>query len=433
MDRRSFLKAASLGAALPLLSACGRTVRDGKVRFEGWDYESQLVQQNVTRFTTLNPDVGVSYTPITSSQFIQKITAEFLGGGGPDVLYMYDDSLAGSVEAGYLQPLDGIAGVDEIYDAVYPSNAAAMTYQGKRYGLPYYTDMQSLVYNAEILGRAGISAPPKTLDELEEQALRIKRAGILEFPIGVAAQLSDTAGFWLWGLVYANEADLFDERLRPVMSASGSALTGVFAWLERVSRRSRVLDPACLQLLPVPMDNAVMAGRYAFVITSRYTLRNYNDPAKSKTAGKIRLAQLPSLDGRTRGTVSSTRMYCLGARTEVREKALRLLNYVGGFDAEGKPYTARFWFVQRGLGYAYRALADDPEITGVLRKFADPEVYAQLAHVAKARAVTAVPWYPEFEQSLQRATQRILVGATTAAAASASLDDTARSLAKRYE
>lgn len=432
MDRRSFLKTAALGAALPL-AACGRAAHDGRVRLEGWDYEAQLVQRNVARFTELNPDVGVAYTPITSAQFIRKITAEFLGGGGPDVLYMYDDSLAGSVDAEYLQPLDGIDGVDRIYDAIYPSTAAAMTYQGKRYGLPYYTDMQALVYNAEILSRAGISGPPKTLDELEAQALRIKRAGILEFPIGVAAQLSDTTGFWLWALVYANDTDLFDERLRPVMSTSGSALTGVFEWLERVSRRSGVLDPACLQLLPVPMDNAVMAGRYAYVITSRYALRNYNDPAKSKTAGKIRLAPPPSLDGRTRGTVSSTRLYCLGARTEVRDKAVRLLKYLGGLDAAGQPYTARFWFVQRGLGFAYRDLAGDPEITAVLRRFADPETYAGLARIARARSVTAVPWYPEFEQELQRATQQVLVGGTTPAAASASLDEAARSLAKRYE
>ena len=433
MDRRRFLKTASLGLALPVLAACGRASRDGAVQLEGWDYEAQLVQQNVTRFTSMNPDVSVSYTPITSAQFIQKLTAEFMGGGGPDVLYMYDDSLTSSVEAEYLQPLDGIAGVDEIYHAIYPSNAAAMTYQGKRYGLPYYTDMQSLVYNAKILAQAGISAPPKSLDELEQQAIRIKQAGLLEYPIGVAAQLADTAALWLWALVYANGGDLFDDRLRPVMSASGSALTAVYEWVQRASQRSRVLDPASVQLLPVPMDNAVMAGRYAFVLAPRYALRSYNDPAKSKAAGSARLAMVPSLDGRTEGTVSSTRMYCLGANTEVKDKAVRLLKYLGGFDADGSPYTAKFWFQKRGLGFAYTQLAEDPEIMRQLRTFADPEVYAHLAQVARARKATAVAWYAEFEATLQQTTQQILTGAVTPAAAVAGLDAAAGSLAKRYE
>ncbi|WP_328608792.1 extracellular solute-binding protein [Amycolatopsis sp. NBC_00345] len=433
MDRRAFLKTAALGAALPVLAACGRRGGDGTVRLEGWDYESQLVQQNVSRFTRLNPDVPVAYTPITSAQFVQKLTAEFLGGGGPDVLYMYDDSLAGSVDAEYLQPLDGIPGVDEIYRAVYPSNAAAMTYRGKRYGLPYYTDMQALVYNAEILEKAGISAPPKTLDELEAQSLRIKRAGLLEYPFGVPAQLADTAALWLWALVYANGADLFDAGANPVMGAPGSALTGVFDWVRRASTDSKIMDPACVQLLPVPMDNAVMAGRYAFVLAPRYALRSYNDPAKSKTAGRIRLAPVPSLDGTTQGTVSSTRMYCLGATTEVRDKAIRLLKYLGGFDSGGLPYTAKFWFTERGLGFPFRSLADDPDVRSVLRKFADPVVYAELAQVARARTITSAPWYPEFEQALQRATQDVLVGSASPAAVTAGLDGTARSLAKRYE
>ena len=425
MDRRSFLVTA---ATLPLLAGCAGRGGDGTVRLEGWDYEAQLVQRNVDRFTRLDPDVPVSYTPITSAQFIQKITAEFLGGGGPDVLYMYDDSLAGSVDAEYLQPLDGIAGVDAVYDAIYPSNAAAMTYQGKRWGLPYYTDMQALVYNAEILDKAGISAPPASLDELEQQALRIKRAGLLQYPLGVPAQLADTAALWLWALVFANGSDLFDHDLQPRMSP----LTGVFEWVRRVSRQSKVLDPACVQLLPVPMDNAVMAGRYAFVLAPRYSLRTYNDPAQSKTAGKIKMAPVPSLDGRGQGTVSSTRMYCLNASTRFRDKAIRLLEYLGGFDSTGLPYTAKYWFVQRGLGFPFRSLATDPDVLAVLRKFVDPVVYASLAQAARARIGTAAPWYPQFEQAMQRATQQVMIGATTASAATASLDATARSLARSF-
>jgi multiple sugar transport system substrate-binding protein len=435
MDRRTFLRLAAAGVALPALASCG-AARSGVIRFEGWDYEAQLVQQNVDLFTSRNPGVEVDYTPITSAQFIRKLTAEFLGGAGPDVLYMYDDSLAGSVEAEYLRPLDDIPGVAEVYDAIYPSNAAAMVYGGKRYGLPYYTDMQALVYNAAILEKAGISAPPRTLDELEQQALRIKDAGILQFPIGLPAQLADTAALWTWALVYANGQDLFDEQLAPVMSAPGSATVAVFEWLTRVTRGSAVLDPACVQTLPIPMDNAVMAGQYAFVLAPRYALRSYNDPAKSQVAGAIRLAPVPSLDGAGEGTVSSTRMYCLGRDStrspEVSDGAIRLLHHFGGFDASGDPATARFWFLERGLGFPFPQLAQDPEVLATLETFADPGMYSHLAETARARTVTAAPWYAEFETALQRTTQQVLIGDTDPAAAAAGLDAETRVLAERY-
>lgn len=433
MNRRRFLQLSSLGLALPSLASCVSAGNDGAVRLEGWDYEAQLVQQNVDRFSRLNPDIQVEYTPITSAQFIQKLTAEFMGGGGPDVLYMYDDSLASSVEAGYLRPLDEIAGIEAVYESIYPSNAAAMTYQGKRYGLPYYTDSQALVYNASMLERAGIGGPPKTLDELEQQALRIKQAGLAKYPIGVPAQLADTAAMWIWALVYANGKDLFDKRLRPVMSASGSATVAVFEWLRRATSKSKVLDPACVQTLPIPMDNALMAGQYAFVLAPRYAVRNYNDPTKSKVAGDVRMAPVPSLDGRTEGTVSSTRMYCVSRDTQVADKAVRLLTYLGGFDERGVPYTAKFWFLQRGLGFPFKQLTNDPEVLATLREFADPAMYARLAETARARTIVAVPWYAEFEAALQRTTQSVLVGSTSPSAAAASLDAAARGLAEKYE
>ncbi|AOS64190.1 extracellular solute-binding protein [Actinoalloteichus hymeniacidonis] len=436
MDRRSLLKAAALGLALPgiaSLTSCAGPRRRGAVRFEGWDYEAQLVQQNIDRFIRMNPDVEVDYAPITSAQFIQKLTAEFMGGGGPDVLYMYDDSLASSVEARYLQPLDELDGIDGVYDKIYPSVAEAMTYQGKRYGLPYYTDSQALVYNSDILGQAGFDTPPTTLDELEEQALAIKDAGLLEHPIGLPAQLSDTALMWIWALVYANEADLFDEELQPVMNQAGSITTEVLEWLRRVSADSQVLDPASVQTLPVPMDNAMMAGQYAFSIQPRYSLRNYNDPAVSNSAGVLHLAAIPSLDGRTEGTVSNSRMYCLNLETEVQEKSERLLHYMGGLDDDGEPYTARFWFLERGLGYAFEDLAEDPEIVESLSTFADPETYAYLASVSRARSVVKVPWYAEFEASLQRTVQQVLTGDRSPQEGSAELERSARSLAQRYE
>ena len=49
---------------------------------------------------------------------MQKTVAEFTAGGGPDALYVYDDSLAGWAAAEYLQPLDGMPGVDEVYPNV---------------------------------------------------------------------------------------------------------------------------------------------------------------------------------------------------------------------------------------------------------------------------------------------------------------------------
>jgi hypothetical protein len=40
---------------------------------------------------------------------------------------------------------------------------------------------------------------------------------------------------------------------------------------------------------------------YAFTVGARYALRDYNDPSRSKTAGNLKIAYIPSLDGNVAG------------------------------------------------------------------------------------------------------------------------------------
>jgi multiple sugar transport system substrate-binding protein len=445
MDRRNVLKAAALGLSLPaagpLLVACGGDEPaqnagggggTGPVKFEGWDYEPTLVQQNIDRYTKLNADAKVSYTPVPSAQYVQKLVAEFTANNGPDALYVYDDSLAGWVEAGYLQPIDGLPGVDDVYNNIYPSNASTMTYKGKRYGLPYYTDAQGLVYNAEILSKAGFTTPPKTLDEWEQQSTKIKSSGLLQYPIGFYAQRQDTWWAWFWALVYGSGGALFDDKLDPVMNSSDSTTRDVLTWLQHASQSTKVIDPASLQTTSAAQDPAMMESRWAYCIGARYSLSVYNDPAKSKAAGKLKMGMVPSLDGVKLGTVSHTRMYCLAKNTKVRDSAFKLLMYLGGYDNEHKPYTAKFWFLQRGLGFTYKELANDAEVTAALAKFIDPAVYAKLADVAKARNAILAPWYREYEAEQQKVVQGVLSNQTTPADAAAALEKAAKTVKAKY-
>lgn len=449
LSRRRALQLGGAGlslAALPwLAAACGGGTSStgsspnasggpssGTVMFQGWDYKADEVQQNLDRFSQLNPKIQVKYTPITSSQYVQKMVAQFTAGAEPDGLYVYDDSMAGWITAGYLQPLEGLPGLDEIYGKLYSANASAMSYQGKRYGVPYYTDSAALIYNAEILSKVGISQPPKSLEELEQQALKVKNAGILEHPIGLTIQLQDTWWSWWWALLYANGAKLFEKDMSPRMGTQDHVVRNVLSWLNQAMNKSKVLDPASLQLLPVPLDNAIMAGQYAFTIGARYAARQYNDPARSRIAGQVKLGMIPSLDGKTQGTVSNCRMYGLSKNTKVKDMAWKLVSYLGGLDDKGVPYTAKYWFKKEGLGFAFKDLEKDSEITTQLKTFADPDIYNQLQRVSKARDVITQPWYGEWDQQNQKLTQQVLTGQLPAGQAETQVAANATKLKKQY-
>jgi multiple sugar transport system substrate-binding protein len=288
-----------------------------------------------------------------------------------------------------------------------------------------------LIYNAAILAKAGIKEPPKSLDELESQAKKIQSAGILEHPIGISALLQDTSWGWLWSLVFASGGDFFDQHGEPIMDSTPVA-KDIVSWVEKATNQTKIVDPSAVQLTGQSIGTAMMTERYAFTFESRYGVQLYNDPKQSKAAGKFKVGYLPSLDGKVVGTMSTTRMYCLAKDTEVKDKALKLLNYFGGLDAAGMPYTAKFWFLRKGLGFAYRQLEKDKDVRDALAKFVDPAIYSGIATIGKPRSVNGQAWYGEYEHQQQAMIQRVLSKQTTPDAAMKALAQSAKTLKKKY-
>ena len=77
------------------------------------------------------------------------------------------------------------------------------------------------------------------------------------------------------------------------------------------------------------------------------------------------------------------------------------------------PYTAKFWFQRKGLGFPFRALEQDPEVQATLAAFADPAIYSGLASLARPRTAIKQPWYSEYENEQQKTVQQILTNQTT--------------------
>jgi multiple sugar transport system substrate-binding protein len=433
IGRRRLLQLGGLAALAPALGSCGDPAADPDraLAFQGWDFEPQAVQDNLSRFTGQS-GVKVDFTSITGSQYVQKSIAEFTAGSQADALYVYDDSMAGWVDAGYLQPIDGLPGVDKVYDAIFPGNAEAMTHNGKRYCLPYYSDCAALLYNAELLKKGGFDAPPKTLEELTHQAVQLRERGVLKYSLGFSAQLSDSFWGWIWSLLYASGGKMFDDDLQPVMATTDPVPRELFTWLDHAVRVAKIIDPASLQMGPVPVDEALSAGQYAYTFAARYGARAYNEPGKSKIAGKMKMAVVPGVSGPGQGLVLTTRMYGISAGTKRRDDAIKLLTYLGGFDESGTPYTAKFWFLKYGLGFAFKDLGKDPEVVAEIKRWGDPGVYRELSETAKARNVVAKVWYSEFETELQKAVQRILAGQGDPDGAVKALDAKARELMTKY-
>lgn len=143
-----------------------------------WGEESSLkpMQAKFDEYMKLNPNVTIEYQTVTFDQLLPKITTAKAAGVSPDVLHFYNLWLPDFVKGGGLAepPQDVVMDIQTNYAK---GSVAAVSIGGKPYGYPTEINTYLLVWNKKQFADAGISAPPKTWDELKDIACKLKVTG----------------------------------------------------------------------------------------------------------------------------------------------------------------------------------------------------------------------------------------------------------------
>lgn len=119
----------------------------------------------VDKYNKEQNKVQVEFTSLQWTQMFAKFLTDMKGGTPPDVLAMHPFELGQFVEMEVLDP-KGVELV-KLNKTDYSDLAWGGTqYKGKQYGVPLDVHMHGIIYNKDIFEKAGITAAPKTGDEL---------------------------------------------------------------------------------------------------------------------------------------------------------------------------------------------------------------------------------------------------------------------------
>jgi multiple sugar transport system substrate-binding protein len=345
------------------------------------------------------------------------ITTNYAGGGEFDVLYSSDHWLAKWAEAGWVLPLeDHFPAAKDYMKDMSPFSVSALSYNGKVYGLPYYSDVMYFVYNAKILEDAGIAAPPTTWAEVTQQSQLLMEQGLTETPILIGLQ----AGSWFdeafFALAYSEGAQFFDENRNPIFETGSGPLYDMVEWLVTSINETKILSQKVLEMAAPNVQEAFKNGDAAFVIVPGYMMAEFNTPGISKVAGNAKISMMP---GATHETNGFTRMYLLGSgavQDEARLAAsLALLEHLGGatnVDGVKTYHVAKRWAVENSLGFSAEPLWDDPQVEKVFSSMADPAVLAKQKALARSKDGMQAPWFAEWISFVRTEVQKALLGDT---------------------
>ena len=118
------------------------------LKFDVWSYSIPTIQDNIKTFQKQHPGVTVSLHDTSWFDYHDVLATRFTGGNAPDVAYSSDHWLREWVAAGWMVPLDKFFSRFKVARrSGRPTLSRGCVLDGKLYGLPYYADLVTFIYN----------------------------------------------------------------------------------------------------------------------------------------------------------------------------------------------------------------------------------------------------------------------------------------------
>jgi multiple sugar transport system substrate-binding protein len=181
LSRRDFLKLGGAGlAGVATLGApsCGGGggENSGKVIFSSPEFPGSPMRRLIDKFNEQNKgkfQVAFRAINLLGQEYFDRLKTEFQAGGGEtDVIVGDVPWTAEFAENGWIVDVSSRFPEDEQSKFV-NGQIRSLTYQGKIWGVPWFTDAGLLFYRKDLLEQSGFSEPPQTWEELKVMAKKV--------------------------------------------------------------------------------------------------------------------------------------------------------------------------------------------------------------------------------------------------------------------
>src|SRR5512135_2598163 len=364
------------------------------------------IDQIAREFEAKNPDIKVVMEYVNYDSVHDKIvTGMAANPPGYDAAMLdviWPDEF---IKAGYLLDVTNRVTPD-MKSGMFPASWNGVTRNGKIYGMPWLMDVKYFMYNKDMLQKAGITDPPKTWEELVDQAKTIKQKGVAEFPI-----------IWSWNqkegvvcdyavLLYGNGGSFLDASGKPAFNDDKGVQ--VLAWMKQT------IDDGLSNPSSVSSDeNAVrdnfIAGQSAFAVNWLFQYSDSNDASKSKIVGQAAFSPMPvfkaGADAGVKGSsVDGSSSFAITATTPYPDQTWKFLTYLASNEVQMKYSKEMLPVWQTDFqGDALKTLEGATPANPVT-------VPAFLAQFPFANERPTVSYYNEASAALQLAIQEALTG-----------------------
>jgi len=268
MNRNRWLAAAFAGILLalaqPLLAAT-------PIKFwtfltvDSPDPRSAALKSVIEGFNKSQSEYEVQIQSINYGRIDNQVIQATAAGEGPDVLNVYSDLLPTHIAAKTVVPLD--AYVAKMSPADRDDFVVALKlfqFDGKQMAIPWESRVWLLWYRKDLLAKAGLQ-PPRTLDELAQDAGKVTTPQVMGFTMGASTgNLGAGAYETFIPLLWASGGDLTDAQGKATFNSDAGvkALT----WLRDLVTKHQGMRTTVVSMTADDMVSSMKAGTAAMIL-----------------------------------------------------------------------------------------------------------------------------------------------------------------------
>ncbi|MEV5025457.1 ABC transporter substrate-binding protein [Paenibacillus sp. LPE1-1-1.1] len=324
-------------------------------------HDMDYMQQQVDTYNATNQDNIEVEMKVMADNYNQAVEVAFASNQAPDIFRSGD--FQNYVNKGYYAQLDTLLSKEFLakFDGLLVEDI--YTKDGHVYTLPNTGQFWRLLYNVDLLEKAGFTEPPKTLDEMVEYAKKITEQGKSEGVYGFASNFKNGSGFTR--PAYASGSLGSETSHEGFNFQTGEFDFGMYRDVTEALRQIKVdgsMIPGAESLDIDPLRAQFAQGKIGMYVN------HSSEPAvyTSQFPTDIRWAStlVPTKDGEMNGVtwVNAGGYIGISAKSDKQEAAVKFLEYL--YDTE-----LRSEYQEKGLGLSVlpyvNEVAGKPELAGI--------------------------------------------------------------------
>ncbi|MHA1549251.1 MAG: ABC transporter substrate-binding protein [Alphaproteobacteria bacterium] len=385
------------------------------VYFRGWQYKTDIVQDNVDRYNT-NLEGHVDYGTVTGD-YPALMEQNLMAGAELDVLYANPSQAGRYFDGGWILPADQLANIEAIKADMFPNILDAWSYKGRLLGLSYFVSTRGVMHvNLKKYGELGMADAdfPKDWDALYDQLYALKDKGVDQpfLPHWINEWYGISWGFIFEVMNRGGEVAETDSHAPLLTTDAGGAAYKTLEDWKRIWNDGLVPEEVLTYNESAYID-AYASGRYVFSPQQLYDLETFNREDRSQIAG---YASLLPYQGQSWGLLDSA-VYLMTSRErtpEHTEDVKRFASWYGYQNHEGEVFVGSRWMQESMLFSGYKSVMESDATAARMRSALARE--EDIAAVLSVYAATPYPkgvwnviWAEEFNNWLKEELQNFLL------------------------